>query len=249
MSIGSALKFEKFFTKGLVKGVIKDPKRLFLGADPLTTKFWNKALGRNDRPLVNQLGGPTKQTFNDAKADGINTGTASTLHGAAKGVASVLGAYYGGNALYGASGIGGAAGGLDAVGSGAYANGAIAGSGIGGSVAPVAGIGAGAASAIPEVVVSGSAGGGLGSAAGVGAAAGAGAASADSNGFNWKKLVSKGLGQQQQQQPQQNDWLAEMLRQQEEQRKAALLRQQISALLAQQSMQPGTPVATYGPPA
>lgn len=134
MSIGDALKFEAFNLKDMWKGIKKDPKRIFLGVDPASTWAWNKVLGRNDKPIVNQLGGPTNDRFQRAQDAGINTGTASTLHGVAKGVAGALGGYYAGGAL---GNIGSGSGGLDAVGSGSYANGALGDAGFGGSSAGV----------------------------------------------------------------------------------------------------------------
>lgn len=55
--VKDALSFELFHGKDLWKRLRKDPKRLLLGVDPWSTKVWNKVLGRNDEPLVDQMGG------------------------------------------------------------------------------------------------------------------------------------------------------------------------------------------------
>lgn len=91
-----ALKFEKYNVTGIVKDIAKNPQRLLTGAvDPLGTKITNTVLGTNYKPVVNQLGGATEQRFRDAEAQGIDTGTARTLHG----VAGAIAGFYGGNAL------------------------------------------------------------------------------------------------------------------------------------------------------
>lgn len=91
-----ALKFETFNVKGIVKDIAKNPQRLLVGAvDPLGTKIANKVLGTKWKPAVNQLGGATKERFQQAEAKGIDTGTAKTLHG----IAGAIAGFYGGNAL------------------------------------------------------------------------------------------------------------------------------------------------------
>lgn len=93
--IKKALKFEAFNVKKIVKGVVKNPTRLLTGVDPIMTKATNKLFGLHNKPLVNQLGGATQDTFNEAKAKGMDTGLAKTLHG----VAGAIAGFYGGNAL------------------------------------------------------------------------------------------------------------------------------------------------------
>lgn len=112
-----ALKFENFNVKGIVKDIAKNPQRLLTGAvDPLGTRITNKVFGTNYKPAVNQLGGATKQRFQDAQAKGMDTGTAQTLHKVAAAVAAyyALGAGFGGG-----TGAAGAAGGSGAGGLGA----------------------------------------------------------------------------------------------------------------------------------
>jgi hypothetical protein len=205
MSLKDALGFESFDVKNFFQNLKHDPKRAFLGVDPLSTKGWNAILGRNDKPLVNQFGGPTNDTFDKANQQGIDTGTASTLHGVAKGVAGALGAYGAGNGLINAgTSLASSTGGTAAVGAG---TGALEGGGA------AAGVGGAAGAAIPEVVVSGTTGGATGAGVAGGAAAG-GATATESKGFDWQKLLKQGGGQMQQQgndQQSHEDKLLEML--------------------------------------
>lgn len=220
MSIGDALHFEKSWLGDIWKGIKKDPKRLILGVDPLSTKGWNAILGRKDKPIVGDFGGPTKEAYQNAQDKGISTGTASTLHGAAKGVAAALGGYYAGGALGNVGSTG-----LDSVGSGAYANGALADAGYGGSSAgALAGTAGGE---ITPVTINATPTGG-----------------STSGGLNWQKMLKQGMGQQQQQgQAKPSDWYAEYLRKQQEIQQQAVVRQQLAQLLAQQGQQ--QPGVTY----
>ncbi len=104
-SIKKAVKFEKSHTKNLIKGIKDDPKRLFLGVDPFSTKVWNKALGRDDRALVNQLGGATSYDYQVALDEGIDIGPGKALHD----VAGVVAGAYAGGALGQAAGAGASA--------------------------------------------------------------------------------------------------------------------------------------------
>lgn len=91
-----ALKFEAFNVKGIIKKIAKNPQRLLVGAvDPIGTKIANGILGTKWKPAVNQLGGATKETFDAAKAKGMDIGLAKSLHQ----VASVVAGFYGGAAL------------------------------------------------------------------------------------------------------------------------------------------------------
>jgi hypothetical protein len=98
------LKFEKSHLKNLWRGIKKDPKRLILGVDPISTKGWNKILGRDDRALVNQLGGATAHDYQQAMSEGIDIGPGKQMQDVAGMIAGVVG---GGAA---ASGLGAAAG-------------------------------------------------------------------------------------------------------------------------------------------
>lgn len=118
--LSDALKFETFHTKDLWDRLKKDPKRLVLGVDPWSTKAWNAVLGRDDEPLVDQLGGAyAGHTFSmgenkdggvyeRARAAGVPTEAGGDLQDAAHVIAS----------MYGAQGLGGAAGNVFGGGSG-----------------------------------------------------------------------------------------------------------------------------------
>jgi hypothetical protein len=115
--LGDALSFESFHAKDLWDRIKKDPKRLVLGVDPLSTKAWNAVLGRKDEPLVDQLGGAygghTISAFgnNDggvyarAEAAGVPTSAGKDMQNAAH----VISAIYGGQGVsnIGAGNMGG----------------------------------------------------------------------------------------------------------------------------------------------
>lgn len=105
-----ALGFEASHVSDLWAGIKKDPKRLVLGVDPLSTAGWNAVLGRQDEPLVNQVGGPTEQNYQNAENRGIDTGAGRTLHGIAGAVAGAYGGQAAGGALNWAGGGSGAGG-------------------------------------------------------------------------------------------------------------------------------------------
>ena len=85
--------FEKFNLKEMA-GKIKDkPHRLLMGSiDPLSTKLWNKVTGSDDEPIIGQMGGASKDTYEKAEAAGIDTKSGKKMHDAAKIVASVFAA-------------------------------------------------------------------------------------------------------------------------------------------------------------
>lgn len=95
--LSDALKFDRSWLKDQWKGIKSDPKRLVLGVDPVSTAGWNAVLGREDQPLTNEFGGPTEQSYQNAEAQGINTGPGRTAHGVAKTIAG----------FYGMQGLGG----------------------------------------------------------------------------------------------------------------------------------------------
>ncbi|RON17952.1 hypothetical protein BK660_21935 [Pseudomonas brassicacearum] len=104
--LGDVGSFE-LFNLGAMGNQVKDnPARLLYGsADPFSTGMWNKVLGTNDKPLVDQWGGAAPQRYGEAQDAGINTGPGQTMHTIAKTIASIY--------------AGGAAGGLLGGGSGA----------------------------------------------------------------------------------------------------------------------------------
>jgi hypothetical protein len=105
--LSNALKFELSRTKDIFKGIKDDPKRLLLGVDGPSTAAWNALLGRDDKPIVGTLGGPTEQNYANAEARGIDTGPGRAMNT----VAQYVAALYGGQALGGLAGGGAGASG------------------------------------------------------------------------------------------------------------------------------------------
>jgi hypothetical protein len=195
------LDFEKFHLSDMWDRLKDDPKRLLLGVDPFSTSIWNTALGRDDDPIMNQLGGPmggdylgigSGGVYDRAQEAGVNTGPAMQMHDLAETVAAFYGA---GGAARGLGNIGGSGGGI------------VAGEGgggiLGGESGGILGGGGGA-----------SGGGGIGGGATGGTApAGGGSGSGgmfDFGSMDWgnpqtymdlMQMMPQG-GQQQQQQPQ-----------------------------------------------
>ena len=105
--LGDLVGFKGLEGKNFLKEIGNNPSRLLTGIDPWSTKIWNKALGTDNKALVDQWGGATQQRFKDAEAAGINTGAGKTTEGLAHAVA----AFYAGGALGKAAGLtGGTAG-------------------------------------------------------------------------------------------------------------------------------------------
>jgi hypothetical protein len=149
--LGDVGNFEYFNLGKMAQQVGDNPARLLYGsADPFSTGVWNKVLGTNDKPLVDQWGGAAKQRYQEAEDAGINTGPGATMHGIARTIASffaggaVGNAAGGGSAASGASGMGGGTG-VTAGGSGIGFSGSSAGSayGMGGGSGVTYGAGAG----------------------------------------------------------------------------------------------------------
>jgi hypothetical protein len=105
--LNDALKFEFGRGKEIFSELKSHPQRLFMGAlDPLGTKIYNTVWGSHFEPLGDQLGGPTETQYANAEDRGLNTGPARTMNG----IAHVVAALYGGNALGAAAGGGAGAG-------------------------------------------------------------------------------------------------------------------------------------------
>ena len=119
--------FEKYNFKSMWKQLKKNPGRALIGSfDPASTKMWNKVLGKDYEPIINQMGGATSKRFQDYLDQGGDPRAASnaaTAHQAAAAIAS----WYAGGALAAAA-PGAAAG----AGAGAGGAGAIAPAGAGG---------------------------------------------------------------------------------------------------------------------
>lgn len=131
--------FENSFSKDFIKDIGNDPTRLFTGIDPASTKLWNSVTGSDNQALVNQLGSPGQQYYDQAEARGIDTGPARGFHQ----VADVVAGLFGANGL---AGIGGGAAGAAGAGAGAAGAGA-AGAGAAGAGSAAAGIGGAAGAA------------------------------------------------------------------------------------------------------
>ncbi|WP_393922892.1 hypothetical protein [Pseudomonas fluorescens] len=122
----------EWFNLGQMGGQVKqNPARLFYGsADPFSTGMWNKVLGTDDKPLVDEWGGAAPQRYEEAQDAGINTGPGKTMHTIAKTIASIYAGGAGANAAGGLLGSG-AAGGASAAGSAGTAGATTAGYGAG----------------------------------------------------------------------------------------------------------------------
>ncbi|MBA4362728.1 MAG: hypothetical protein C0411_18670, partial [Pseudomonas sp.] len=102
----------ELFNLGAMGNQVKDnPARLFYGsADPFSTGMWNKVLGTNDKPMVDQWGGAAPQRYEEAQDAGINTGPGKTMHTIAKTIASIYAGGAAGGLLGGGSAAAGGAG-------------------------------------------------------------------------------------------------------------------------------------------
>lgn len=108
--LGDVGSFEMFNLGAMGKQVGQNPARLFYGsADPFSTNVWNKVLGTNDKPLVDQWGGAAPQRYEEAQDAGINTGPGKSMHTVAKAIASVFAGGAAGGLLGGGSSTAGSA--------------------------------------------------------------------------------------------------------------------------------------------
>jgi hypothetical protein len=96
--------FEKFNLKDIGDKLKDDPKRLLLGVDKGSTKVWNKVLGRDDEPIVNEWGGPTPEAYQRATEAGIDVGPGAGMHQIAQAIAGTIAGGYGLDKLAGAKG-------------------------------------------------------------------------------------------------------------------------------------------------
>lgn len=121
---GDIADFELSNAQDMWRKFRNDPTQLLVGAgDPFSAKVWNKALGTDYTPYVNQMGGATNEAYDSAERKGIDTSNARGAHQAAQAIAS----YYAGGAL---GNLGGAAG--EAAGIGTRAGQSLAGAAAGG---------------------------------------------------------------------------------------------------------------------
>lgn len=112
--LGDILGFEAFNLKEIGRKIKDNPARLLYGGiDPASTKVWNKVLGKDDKPLVDQFGGASADTFGKAEGAGIDTKAGHNMHRLARVVASMYALGYGANQM-GAGGSTGTSGGGEA---------------------------------------------------------------------------------------------------------------------------------------
>lgn len=110
--LGDVGSFESFNLGEMLNKLGKDPERAFIGAgDPFSSSVWGSILGKDYEPIVDQYGGASSDTYDKAKAAGINTGPGSTMHGIARAITSAFAGGAGAGALGGGA-AGGAAGGV-----------------------------------------------------------------------------------------------------------------------------------------
>lgn len=129
--LGDVGSFESFNLGEMLNKLGKDPERAFIGAgDPFSSSVWGSILGKDYEPVVDQYGGASADTYDKAKAAGINTGPGATMHGIARAITSAFAGGAGASALGGGA-AGGAAGGVSG-GTGLTAPAAGAAEGMGG---------------------------------------------------------------------------------------------------------------------
>lgn len=94
------LGFEAFNLKGIGSKLKDNPARLLYGGiDPASTKVWNALLGKDDKPLLDQWGGASPDTYTAANAAGVPTSSGKMMHDIAKVVAAVYVGRYGKDSL------------------------------------------------------------------------------------------------------------------------------------------------------
>jgi hypothetical protein len=181
--LSNVFKFEKHNFGYMLDGIKEDPERILIGAaDPFSTKVWNKVLGKDYKPLVDQWGGASEESYKQAEEKGIDTKAGGAVHSVARVIAAIFAMNAAGSAMGGgAEAAGGAAdaaagGGAEAVGGvggGAAGAGEAAATGISAEGGAAAASGAGGSSAAPSAGAGEAAAGGgsAGSAAGGGAEA------------------------------------------------------------------------------
>lgn len=119
--LGNVLDFEGFNLKNIGKKIAKNPEQLLIGAgDPLTAGVWNGVLGTDYKPLVNEWGGATDETYQKAQDAGINTGPGKSMHGVAQGIAGLFAGSYGAGKLGGL--LGNSSAGVGQAGNAGYGN-------------------------------------------------------------------------------------------------------------------------------
>lgn len=115
--------FEKDHVKGMWDHFRSNPLGSLVAGTPFSTKVWNKVLNKDWDPQVNQMGGPSDESYKHAEERGIDTGDARGSHQVAGAIAAIIG----GGALGAAGGTAGTAAGIGSEAGSALATGAAAG--------------------------------------------------------------------------------------------------------------------------
>lgn len=93
--------FKLFEGKSIFDSLRKKPSRLFTGIDPWLTKTSNVIKGSDDKPLLDEWGGTTKENMDAADKAGINTGPGRAMEKLAHGIAAYFAGSYAGSQLGG----------------------------------------------------------------------------------------------------------------------------------------------------
>jgi len=199
-SLSELMAFDKFRLKDVWNQLRDDPWRILTGVDPVSTWLNNKILGRDDEPLGNLWGGPSRQQFRRAEESGIDVKPRKFADAVA---AAVILSQGGGGGAEGASAGGGASGsgisGFSGLGATGTSTSGTA-SGFGALGAPGTAVG-GTASGFGALAAPGTAAGGTASGFGaMGAGGGGSAAPTGGNSFmDQLQQQRPSLGGQQQQ--------------------------------------------------
>lgn len=114
--LGNVLKFEAFNGKNMLKNAWDHPDQMLLGAaDPFSARVWSTITGKDYKPIVDQMGGATQDTYRKADAQGLDTHDGRQVQNLAHVIAGLYAGGYGASA----AGVGGAgaAGGASGAGS------------------------------------------------------------------------------------------------------------------------------------
>jgi len=103
--LGNVLKFEAFNGKNMLKNAWNNPDQMLLGAaDPFSARVWSTITGKDYKPIVDQMGGATQDTYRKADAAGIDTHDGRQVQNLAHVIAGLYAGGYGASA----AGVGGA---------------------------------------------------------------------------------------------------------------------------------------------
>ena len=103
--LGNVLKFELFNGKNMLKNAWKNPDQMLLGAaDPFSARVWSTITGKDYKPIVDQMGGATQDTYRQADAAGLDTHDGRQVQNLAHVIAGLFAGGYGASS----AGVGGA---------------------------------------------------------------------------------------------------------------------------------------------